>query len=239
MANLANHTLSAYDAELNRLTTALSDLGSLVEAMVTDAVRAMGSRDAELARSVVHRDLAANRLQAEIDDDAMRILALRNPMAGDLRRTVGSIRVATDLERIGDLAEGIAKRSLGLSDPHARELVGGVVRMGRAVRAQLAKALDAFLREDPRAALQAWMGDGEIDALYNSILRELLTHMMADPARINACTALLFAAKNLERIGDHASNICEHIYFTSTGAQLIEDPAVRELRARQPDASSL
>jgi phosphate transport system protein len=156
----------------------------------------------------------------------MRILALRNPMASDLRRTIGAIRVANDLERICDLAEGIAKRAINLNDHHPIDLTRGVERMGRHVKAQLSAALDAFLRDDALTAVQIWMADNDIDELYNAILRELLVYMTADPESVNASTALLFAAKNLERIGDHISNVCEVIYFTVYGTPLIEDETV-------------
>ena len=164
----------------------------------------------------------------------MRILALRNPMAADLRRTVGAMRVASDLERIGDLAEGIAKRSKDLMDQPPLDVSVGLVRMGRQVKTQLSKALDAFLREDSATAMQIWIADHDIDALYNAILRELLTHMMADTTAINRSTALLFAAKNLERIGDHVTNICEVIYFTQNGRQLIEDDTIQALIRTKP-----
>lgn len=229
MNRAPQHIVTGYDTDLDRLTASLSELGSLVEGMINDAVASLKTRDAGLAGDVVDRDRFANRLQAQIDDDAMRILALRNPMAADLRRTVGAIRVASDLERIGDLAEGLAKRSRDLVALPAIDAVDGVVRMGRQVKSQLSAGLDALLREDPAAAMQVWMADTDVDALYNSVLRELLTFMMADPNTINSATALLFAAKNLERVGDHVSNICETVYFTQQGRQLIEDEAVQQL----------
>jgi len=227
MNSLADHIVSGYDSDLNELTTCLSDLGSLSEGMVADAIRALNRRDDALARSVVQRDKLANKLQSKIDADAMRILALRNPMATDLRRTIGAIRVANDLERICDLAEGIAKRAINLNDHPPIDLTRGVERMGRQVKAQLSAALDAFLRDDTRTAVQIWMADNDIDELYNAILRELLVYMTADPDMVNASTALLFAAKNLERIGDHTSNVCEVIYFTAHGSPLIEDDTVQ------------
>ncbi|MGB3457426.1 MAG: phosphate signaling complex protein PhoU [Litorimonas sp.] len=227
MNSLADHIVSGYDSDLNELTTSLSDLGSLAEGMVADAVRALNKRDGALAGSVIERDRLANRLQSKIDEDAMRILALRNPMASDLRRTIGAIRVASDLERIGDLAEGIAKRAINLNAESPLPSVEGVERMGRQVKVQLSAALDAFLRDDTRAAVQIWLADQDVDDSYNAVLRGLLTGMSDDPSRVSAATALLFAAKNLERVGDHTSNICEVIYFTRHGAQLIDDDAVR------------
>ena len=229
MNSLADHIVSGYDSDLNDLTTSLSNLGSLAEGMVSDAIRALDRRDDALASAVIRRDDQANKLQTKIDNDAMRILALRNPMATDLRRTIGAIRVASDLERIGDLAEGIAKRAINLNDQSPMDVTRGVERMGRQVKAQLSAALDAFLRDDTKAAVQIWMADRDIDEVYNAILRELLTYMVADPDRINASTALLFAAKNMERIGDHTSNICEVIYFTRHGIHLVEDDAVQTM----------
>lgn len=237
MNSLSDHIVSGYDSDLNDLTTGLSDLGSLAEGMVSDAIRALDRRDDAVARSVIERDDQANALQIKIDNDAMRILALRNPMATDLRRTIGAIRVANDLERICDLAEGIAKRAINLNDQSPIDLTRGVERMGRQVKAQLSTALDAFLRDDTKAAVQIWMDDNDIDELYNVILRELLVYMVADPDMINASTALLFAAKNLERIGDLTSNICEAIYFTRHGIQLIEDEAVQTMM-RKPNAKT-
>lgn len=230
MNSLADHIVSGYDSDLNELTASLSDLGSMAEGMVADAVRALDRRDDALALSVIERDVHANALQSKIDNDAMRILALRNPMATDLRRTIGAIRVASDLERIGDLAEGIAKRAVNLKSEAPLDLTETAERMGRQVKSQLSTALDAFLRDDTNAALQVWMDDKDIDAMYGSILRELLTDMMTDPDRVNASAALLFAVKNLERIGDHTSNICEVIYFTQHGSQLIEDDAIIAMR---------
>lgn len=232
MNSLADHIVSGYDSDLNELTTSLSDLGSLAEGMVADAVQALSTRDAGLAQSVIERDRLANRLQSKIDNDAMRILALRNPMATDLRRTIGAIRVASDLERIGDLAEGIAKRAINLTEEPRMEIVEAIERMGRQVKTQLSAALDAFLRDDIQAALRIWIDDAEIDDLYNSVLTDLLTSMSVDPNSVNAATALLFAAKNLERVGDHTTNICEVIYFTSRGRQLIDDEVVQHLVAK-------
>lgn len=229
MSSLAQHIVSSYDSDLDRLTISLSELGHLVEVMVSDAVLSLKTRNVELADDVIKRDAFANRLQAQIDTDTMRILALRSPMATDLRRTVGSIRVASDLERIGDLSEGIAKRSRYLTRYPAHNAVAGLARMGRQVRAQLSKALDAFLREDAAAAMQIWIADQEIDALYNGVLRDIVSEMATDPDTVEAATALLFTAKNLERIGDHTSNICEVIYFTQHGKQLIDDNAVQAL----------
>ena len=227
MPNLAKHIVSGYDSDLNELTSSLSDLGRVAEEMVSKAIRSLSQRDNDLAKLVIERDNLANRLQSKVDEDAMRILALRNPMAMDLRRTIGAVRVATDLERIGDLAEGIAKRAINLNEEPSLNLSDEFERMGRQVKTLLTTALDALVREDTQAAIQVWMADREIDESYNLIVTDILDNMANNPSRISAATALLFAAKNLERVGDHTSNICEAIYFTRHGKQLIEDPAIQ------------
>ena len=175
MPNMADHIVSGYDSDLNDLMASLSDLGSVAEDMVTHSVRALRLRDSILAQDVIRRDNIANRLQSKVDDDAMRILALRNPMASDLRRTIGAIRVATDLERIGDLAEGIAKRALNLNIEAPLSLTEGVERMGRQVKTLLSTALDALVRDDTHSAVQTWMADRDIDEAYNVILQDILS----------------------------------------------------------------
>jgi len=230
MSKLAEHIVSGYDEDLDTLTTRLSKMGSLAETMVSDAIRSVKKRDDDLAQSVILRDTDMNKMQVVIDDDAMRILALRHPMATDLRRTIGAIRIANDLERIGDLAEGIARRAISLNEVERIELAKGVARMGKLVKTQLSRALDAYLRDDIDSAINIWMGDEDIDEMYNSIFRELLTYMMGDPRTIGGCASLLFVAKNLERIGDQTTNICEVIYFTTNGTPLIEDERVAHLR---------
>ena len=230
MSKLAEHIVSGYDEDLDTLTTRLSEMGNLAENMVSDAIRSVKKRDADLAQSVITRDKDMNKLQSVIDEDAMRILALRHPMATDLRRTIGAIRIANDLERIGDLAEGIARRAISLNEIERIELAKGVTRMGKLVKGQLSRAIDAYLRDDIDSAVAIWMGDEDIDEMYNSIFRELLTYMMGDPRTIGGCASLLFVAKNLERIGDQTTNICEVVYFTANGKPLIEDERVERRR---------
>ena len=219
-------TVSGYDSDLNDLTSRLSDLGSLAEGMLSDAMTAIRAHDEGLARSVIDRDKLANRFQAKIDEDAIRILALRSPMATDLRRTVGAIRVATDLERVGDLSEGIAKRALAVGQISERDIVRQIIMMGRQVQVHLSNALNGLLKDDIDTARQTWMADHDIDDMYAALLDSLISKMSSDPRIISDCTALLFVAKNLERIGDHVSNICEVVYFTLTGRQLIDDEAI-------------
>lgn len=226
---MAEHIVTGFDEELNRLTTRIARMGGLVELMVTDAVNSVKTRDSALAQTVIDRDHEVNALQAQIDEDAMRICALRNPMATDLRRVIGAIKVATDLERVGDLAEGIARRALTINDGETLALAKGVHRMGRLVKAQLKAALDALLADDTTKAKQVWIGDSDVDEMYDSLFREVLTYMMEDPRTISSSTSLLFAAKNLERIGDHATNIAETVYFISEGSVLTLDIAYNRI----------
>ncbi|MDB2438519.1 phosphate signaling complex protein PhoU [Hellea sp.] len=228
---MAEHIVSGYDDDLNQLTTTLSELGALVEAMTSDSVKSIKKRDSELAKQVITMDKRANLLQEQIDEDALRLMALRHPMATDLRRTIGAIRSANDLERVGDLAEGIARRAISINDEDKIGLAKGVYRIGKLVKSQLSGALDALLREDADKALQVWLADEDVDEMYNAIFRELLTYMMGDPRTITACASFLFVAKNLERIGDHATNICESVYFTVHGKQLVNDESLDGLRS--------
>jgi phosphate transport system protein len=223
MQQHADHIVQGYDEDLNTLTNALSQMGGQVESMIVDAVRAIKKRDSNLAKEVIERDAIVNALQEQIDADALRMLALRHPMAADLRRVVGAIRAANDLERIGDLAEGIARRAMTINQSEKLGLSSGVARMGKLVKAQLKSALDALLNEDADQAVDVWLQDQDVDALYASLFRELLTYMMEDHRNIQACTGLLFVAKNLERVGDHATNIAEIVYFSVHGRSLVPE----------------
>ena len=231
MISNTTHIVSGYDAELSSLTNDLTDLGTLVSEMVGDAMQAFKKRDSVMAQQVIERDEDANALQFKIDEAVQRIIALRNPVALDLRSIIGATRIASDLERVGDLAEGIAKRAVIINEEKRIDMARSVYRMGKQVQKQLAGALDTLLKSDPIAALHYWQADSDLDDLYDSIFRELVTVMMGDPRTIPACTELLFVAKNLERIGDHATNICEAVYFTVKATQLISDPALKNFNA--------
>jgi len=223
MQQQADHIVQGYDEDLNTLTSALSEMGGQVESMISDAIRAIKKRDSALAQDVIERDAIVNSLQEKIDADALRMLALRHPMAADLRRVIGAIRAANDLERIGDLAEGIARRALAINKSEKVELSRGVARMGKLVKVQLKAALDALLNDDADQAVDVWLQDQDVDSLYASLFRELLTYMMEDHRNIQACTGLLFIAKNLERVGDHATNIAEIVYFSVHGRSLVPE----------------
>lgn len=230
MISTSTHIVSGYDAELSRLTHDLTDLGTLVSEMVEDAMQAFKERDSLKAQQVIDRDHEANALQFKVDEAVQRIIALRNPVAQDLRSIISATRIASDLERVGDLAEGIARRAMIINEEKRIDIAKSVHRMGKQVRKQLAGALDTLLKSDAIAAVHYWQADSDIDDLYDAIFKELVTVMMGDPRTIPACTELLFVAKNLERVGDHATNICESIYFTVKATQLTNDPALNGFR---------
>ena len=214
------HTVKKYDEELTALRTMLAQMGGLAEDQLGKAIDALVGRDTEAADRIIATDDKIDALELAIEEKAILTIAKRQPMALDLREIMVSIRVASDLERIGDLAKNIAKRTHAISDDHPGRIMMGLARMGRLALGQLKDVLDAFAQHDDTKALEVWRSDEEIDALYNSIFRELLTYMMEDPRTIGLCTHLLFGAKNIERIGDHATNIAETIHFLVQGTQL-------------------
>ena len=216
------HIVKAYEDELNMLTAECARMGGLTEAAVADSLDAVVRRDQQTADSVIARDERLDVLQAEIERKAIRMIALRQPLANDLRRTVAAMKIANNLERVGDLAKNIAKRTIVIieSDPMV-PLTRSIERMGRLVVSRLKEVLDAYTSNDLDRAMAVWSRDDEVDEHYNSLFRELLTYMMGDPRTITACAHLLFVAKNLERIGDHATNIAEIIHYEITGEDLI------------------
>jgi phosphate transport system protein len=217
------HIVRSYDEELNTLSAECTRMGGLTESQVADAITAVVKRNQELAAAVVARDDKLDIAEQEIERKAIRLIALRQPMADDLRRTVAAMKVANNLERCGDLAKNIAKRTLVIieSDP-LTPLTRSIDRMGKLVLTRLTSVLDAFSRSDLERALAVWSQDDEVDEHYNSLFRELVTYMMGDPRTITACAHMLFVAKNLERIGDHATNIAEIIHYQVTGDDMID-----------------
>ncbi|MDO9587232.1 MAG: phosphate signaling complex protein PhoU [Brevundimonas sp.] len=217
---MPDHTVKAYGDELNQLTAEVARMGGLSEAQVADAVDSVARRDVALARAVVERDAKLDAMHRDIERKAIRLIALRQPVASDLRRTLAAMKLAVDLERTGDLAKNIAKRGLVLaeSDP-LQPLTRSIERMGKLVSTRLRDVLDAYAASEIDRAVAVWNTDDEVDEHYNALFRELLTYMMGDPRTITACTHLLFMAKNLERIGDHATNIAETIYYEVTGQE--------------------
>ena len=206
------HTVKAYGDELNQLTAEVARMGGLAEAQVADAVDSVARRDIALARAVVDRDTRLDAMHRDIERKAIRLIALRQPVASDLRRTLASMKLAVDLERTGDLAKNIAKRGLILAEGEPMPpLTRSIERMGKLVSMRLRDVLDAYAAAEIDRAIAVWNTDDEVDEHYNALFRELLTYMMGDPRTITAGTHLLFMAKNLERIGDHATNIAETI----------------------------
>ena len=219
-----DHTVRAYDEELDAMTAELARMGGLAEAEVVDCVRAIARHDVALAEAVIGRDAQLDALEMDIERKAIRLIALRQPVADDLRRTIAAIKIASNLERCGDLAKNIAKRALVIAESEpVTPLTSSIERMGALVADRLTDALDAISSRDVDRAIAVWRDDHEIDQQYEAIFRELLTYMMGDPRTIAACAHLLFVAKNLERIGDHATNIAEVLYFEITGAALAEE----------------
>jgi phosphate transport system protein len=220
---MSEHIVKSYDEDLSQLKTMLAQMGGLVEQQLDDAIDALTRRDTALADRVIQNDERVDVLEHQIEEKAILTIARRQPVARDLREIMVAIRVASDLERIGDLAKNTAKRTHAMSDQLPRKLMAGVTRMGRLAQVELKNILDAYSRTDAEMAMEVWRSDEELDALYNSIFRELLTYMMEDPRNISLCTHLLFGAKNMERIGDHATNIAENIYYLVHGKPLSEE----------------
>jgi phosphate transport system protein len=219
---MPQHTVKAYGDELNQLTAEVARMGGLAEAQVADAVDSVARRDVALARAVVDRDARLDAMHRDIERKAIRLIALRQPVASDLRRTLASMKLAMDLERTGDLAKNIAKRGLILAEGEPMQpLTRSIERMGKLVSMRLRDVLDAYAAAEIDRAIAVWNTDDEVDEHYNALFRELLTYMMGDPRTITAGTHLLFMAKNLERIGDHATNLAETIYYEITGQEFM------------------
>ncbi|NBN78835.1 phosphate signaling complex protein PhoU [Microvirga tunisiensis] len=220
---MSEHTVSSYDEELRELAGRVAEMGGLAEALVNDAVTALLSQDLEKAHKTILQDARLDELQQEIEAKFIRIVALRQPMGQDLREIMAAGRIANDLERVGDLAKNIAKRVIAIDgDLNSKKAAFGVEHMSELALSQLKAVLDAYTSHDAAAAQAVRERDDEVDAIYTSLFRELLTYMMEDPRKITQCAHLLFCAKNIERIGDHATNIAENVYFMVTGKQLLE-----------------
>jgi phosphate transport system protein len=224
---MPEHTAKAFDVDLQELTRMVAEMGGLAEKQIADAVDARARRDADRAQRTVASDPSIDALQAEIEERAVLTIARRQPMAVDLREIVGALRVSNDLERIGDLAKNIGKRVLALDGEfHPPKLIRGVEHMGALVLTQLKEVLDSYAGHDLKKAMVVWNGDEEIDAMCTSLFRELLTYMMEDPRNITFCIHLMFCAKNIERMGDHATNIAETVYY------MIEGHAIADQRPK-------
>ncbi len=212
------HTLKAFDSDLQDIARMVAEMGGLAEKQVADSVDALAKRDTALAQRITQADASIDALQREIEEKSVLTIAKRQPMAVDLREVVGALRVSNDLERIGDLAKNIAKRVIALNGEFPPpKLIRGVEHMADLVLGQLKLVLDAYSRRDINQAMAVWRGDEEIDAFCTSVFRELLTYMMEDPRNITFCIHLLFCAKNVERMGDHATNIAETVHYMIEG----------------------
>ena len=215
-----SHIMSAYDEELKYLTRRISEMGGLAEQMCADAVRALVNSDAALAQKVISEDIILDTAEREIGEKAIVTIARRQPMAADLREIIGTLRIAADLERVGDLGKNTAKRVIAVQETGIpRNLALGLEHLSELALVQLKDVLDVYATRSAEKAEAIRLRDEEIDAIYTSLFRELLTYMMEDPRNITSCTHLLFCAKNIERIGDHATNIAETIYYMATGSQ--------------------
>jgi phosphate transport system protein len=216
------HLVKSYDQELNKLRNLMTEMGGIVENQVALAAEAILHRDAAAATRAVEEDPKADALEREIEAFAIRLLALRQPVASDLRHIVAALKITGDIERIGDYAANVAKRSMVLSQFNTPFSLAGLAHMATLVQGQLKSIIDALGDNDADKAVEVWRSDQVVDDIYNAIFRELITYMMEDPRNITPCTHLLFIAKNLERIGDHATNIAENLYYAVKGESLPE-----------------
>jgi len=218
---MSGHIVSSFDQDLKNLSRIVLEMGRLTKGSVNDSIASLSSYDTWLAETVIAMDTQIDKLQKEVEDLATLMIARRQPMAHDLREIIASMRIAWDLERIGDLAKNIAKRVKNIDNPNfVKQQVLGVESLANKSTAQLSRILSSFASGDHDEALAVWHADDEIDELYTSLFRELLMYMMEDTRTITFCTHLLFCAKNLERIGDHVTDIAESVYYSRTGEQM-------------------
>ena len=214
---MSEHLVKSFDQDLQKVTDMLTRMGGMVETQLALAADAIMNRDSTAATQVVEGDVAVDALEREIEQFVIRMLALRQPMASDLRHVVAALKVTGDLERIGDYAANVAKRSIVLAQYPSPISLAGLAHMAHLVQEQLKSIIDALGAGDTGKAVEVWRSDRVVDDIYNAIFRELITYMMEDPRSITPCTHLLFIAKNLERIGDHTTNIAETVYYAVKG----------------------
>jgi phosphate transport system protein len=225
---MATHTDKSFEQDLSDLRQRLLVMGSMVEKQIAQSMVALSERESAAAEAVLERDAEVNRLEVEVDERCRRILALRQPAASDLRLITTAVKIVTDLERIGDLAVNIGERALDLNQVPAMTSQVDLIRLAEAAQSQLRKALDAFVRADVDAAQAVLAGDELLDALFLKVFNELLALMMEDSKNIRRATALMFIAKHLERIGDHATNVAEMVVYMVKGTD-IRHPHSRKL----------
>ena len=216
---MPGHIVSSYDQDLATLDCTIAEIGGHCERLLTNAFAALERRDPERAATAAASDKSIDALEQQLQEQAIRMIARRQPMANDLRHVMTVIKIASDLERIGDLAKNIAKRAIAVAhETPPKSLLTGLGHMTEHALAQLKDVLDAYAERDAEKAMTVWHDDERLDLLYNSLFREMLTYMMEDPRNIGLCTHLLFGAKNIERIGDHTTNIAENIHYLVHGA---------------------
>ena len=220
---MVDHTVKSYDKDLDTLERRIAEMGGLAEKMVIDAMDALSNADTVLASQIVATDARLDALQREIENLAVTIIARRQPVAVDLRELIGTIRIAGNLERVGDLAKNIAKRTIKIgAEARVPGAVVGLKHMNEVATELMKDVLDAYAQRDAERAHDVWERDVDLDALEDSVFRDLLTHMMEDPRNISFCAHLLFCSKNIERIGDHATNIAEILHYEITGVELTD-----------------
>ena len=218
------HIVKSYEEELKLLDRRIAQMGGCAEKLLIQAIDALERRDPKLAEAAVASDTTIDNLERELQDQVITMIAKRQPIANDLRHIMTILKIAGDLERIGDLAKNIAKRALAIAgETYPKPLMSGMRHMTEMVRQQLKDVLDSLAERDIDKALNVWRSDQEVDAMYNSLFRELLTYMMEDPRNIGLCTHFLFGAKNIERIGDHTTNIAENVHYLVLGVPITDD----------------
>jgi phosphate transport system protein len=227
-----DHIVKSYDQQITLLTRKILEMGGQVEQQIAGAIEALVNRNIEQAERVVEQDDQIDRMEEEIDQYAIRLLATRQPMASDLRLIVMAMKISNDLERIGDYATNIAKRSMRLAKEPPVKPLYAIPRMAQINQAMVKEILDAYVERDADKAVAVWHRDDEVDDMFTSLFRELLTYMMEDPRNISPCIDLLFVAKNLERIGDHTTNIAEKIHYMIHGQRINRMPGTEKGGAR-------
>ncbi len=214
------HIVSAFDDDLVTVQAKISEMGGVVEELLAMSLKAFKNRDADLAREVIVKDKVLDDMEVGLEELATQVIALRQPMAQDLRVLISAIKIASTLERIGDLAKNIARRAIYLAEAKPIKVSNSIIQMGKVTRRQLSDILDAHARRDADLAVDIWHRDAELDEMYNAIFREVVTYMMEDSRMIGLGSQLLFVAKNLERIGDHTTHISEMIFYVVKGEPL-------------------
>ena len=221
---MKNHIVSAFDDDLRAIAADINRMGSLAHTQAVSAIEVLVGGKVEQARAVIAADKEIDAIQHQLEEKAVLTIARNQPMAIDLREIIASLRVANDLERVGDLAKNIAKRTIAIEDQaQAPKLMAGFTQLANLVLDQINEVVEAYKDRDDERAMKVWRRDGEVDALHTAVFRELLTYMMEDARNITICTHLLFCAKNIERIGDHATNIAETLHFVLTGEIITDD----------------